>query len=100
MSYKDRVAIAVNNDAWQKFRISLKGKTTEQKLARLKTYWWLSQDMEHFPCRFLSIESPDECVVCLRVDNYIKALCRGGQLFPGESLQSALKQSWDLKIKS
>ena len=55
---------AVKDPDWQRFRVSLKGKTTEQKLRELER--WL----ELHPGRDAEI----------RVTNYINALKRGGQL--------------------
>jgi hypothetical protein len=66
----DEVHLAVYNsqgwEEWQKFRVSLKGQTTQLKLARL--YGWV-----HRP------EGTSEMNRC-RVDNYLNALKRGGLL--------------------
>lgn len=89
-----RIAEAVDNEEWQKFRLSMKGKSTEDKLTMLKDYYTNGD-----------LDSQQECVqgrwcdVCIRVDNYIKALCRGGQLYPGESLETAAAANFDLRIK-
>lgn len=55
---------AVNDAAWQQFRKSLKGLPTTVKLDKLYTH--------------LFDELSDDTVV--RVDNYLNALKRGGQL--------------------
>jgi hypothetical protein len=89
-----RIAQAVDDEEWQKFRLSLKGISTRDKLNNLCEYW--NQEAHNDKA------DPDtvDCDVCIRVDNYIKALCRGGQLHPGESLRSALIVDWNLIIKS
>lgn len=92
MLYAERVQLAVRNDPWQRFRVSLKGTTTEHKLERLMNYW----DSRHAD---MERRMEYECTVCIRVDNYLKALCRGGQLHPGTSLEKALKDNWDIKIR-
>lgn len=61
-----RIAEAVDDDAWQKFRYSLKGMSTDYKLRRLRDYLISCED--------------DKSKVRLRVDNYLKALARGGQI--------------------
>jgi hypothetical protein len=87
-----RIAEAVDDEGWQEFRVGLKGTLTATKIKALKRYW--NEDAhvnkEH---------TGSNCDVCIRVDNYIKALCRGGQLVPGQSLQTALKTDWNLRIK-
>lgn len=90
MTYMDRVLNAVHDDDWQAFRISMKGKTTQEKLDMLKGYWW---DQHR------SIKPRESCHYCIQVDNYLKALCRGGQLEAGESLQKAIDNGWDLSIR-
>jgi hypothetical protein len=56
---------ATKDEAWQRFRLSIKGVPTFVKLERLEAY------MKAFK------EDPDTQI---RVDNYINALRRGGQL--------------------
>src|SRR5690348_9516482 len=88
-----RIAQAVDNEEWQKFRVSLKGKSTQTKLEMLERYWnaW---------CGGIGLcGGAHDCDFCIRVDNYIKALCRGGQLNGGESLRSAIDKNWKLDIK-
>lgn len=60
------IAAAVDNQAWQEFRVSLKGIDTADKLTKLKTYLRSGPD---------GIETRTK-----RVDNYLKALARGGQV--------------------
>ena len=93
-----RIAEAVDDEEWQKFRVSMKGKTTAEKLQMLGQYYrdeqykvdGMSEGVEKDKA-FLDIN--------IRLDNYIKALSRGGQLHAGESLASALKLNWRLRIK-
>lgn len=66
---------SVNDAAWQRFRISLKGLSTENKLDNLEGY---CQRREKDGNR-MSME--DQC----RIDNYINALLRGGQLKRGKA---------------
>jgi hypothetical protein len=35
----------------------------------------------------------------VQVDNYLKALARGGQLYGGVSLEQALAWNWNLRIR-
>lgn len=94
----ERIALAVKDEGWQQFRLSLKGQPTVCKLSMLRTYYrvgWHLQGPIEGQCR----DGLPDCDICVRVDNYIKALCRGGQLFAGESLQSMLDQEWRPRIK-
>lgn len=96
-----RIAEAVDNEEWQKVRHSMKGTSTVKKLETLKDYWWFTHDTQIRGSWVSgSIAEHADCDICIRVDNYIKALCRGGQLYGGESLESAIEANWDLKIKS
>lgn len=56
---------AVDNAEWQRFRMSLKKQPTTEKLVRLD--------------RLLKLSAGDRKDKC-RIDNYINALKRGGQL--------------------
>lgn len=90
----NKVQIAVADEHWQEFRKGLKGLSTEEKLSALHTYF------------DEGIEDADDGGgtsyddLCLQVDNYIKALCRGGQLYPGESLEHVIQCDWMPSIKS
>lgn len=75
----NRIQEAVNNNDWQKFRVSLKGMPTTDKLAELEDYY----DMTKHSHNVENTAIDSDCDVCIRIDNYIKALCRGGQLVPG-----------------
>lgn len=62
---------AVKDPEWQKFRRSLKGIPTEEKLSKLSNYFLIS----------MSLYEGKEFEKCkTRVMNYINALKRGGQL--------------------
>jgi hypothetical protein len=91
MTYIERVLIAVHDEQWQAFRVSMKGKSTETKIDMLKDYY--EPNAEHVNGPLL------DCPVCLRIDNYIKALCRGGQLYPDQGLTTALSTNWQLRIR-
>lgn len=93
-----RIAQAVDNEEWQKFRVSLKGKSTAKKLQMLSYYYYEQAEHTH-PLDSITPYDMVHCDVCIRVDNYIKALCRGGQLFAGESLGTAVNVAWNLPIK-
>lgn len=90
-----RIAAAVDDEDWQKFRIALKGLSTDDKLSELEVYWdagWaFTPGVGHdtLVCRN-DVEARHNCDACIRVDNYLKALARGGQLPPGVSLDYAL----------
>lgn len=72
MTYKsDEVKAAISDTEWQAFRVSLKGKNTVLKLARLD--YWLDAHVDPrtgLPPRRYRVQ----------VMNYINALKRGGQL--------------------
>lgn len=65
----DEILKAVKNDAWQRFRMTLKGLSTESKLEALEGYVKRREDKG----TYTRVER-------VRVDNYINALLRGGQL--------------------
>lgn len=65
------VYIAPSADEWQQFRVSLKGQSTAMKLARLDLRYLAA---EHAP------NQGDWELEKIRIDNYIGALVRGGQL--------------------
>lgn len=92
-----RIAQAVDDEEWQKFRVSLKGQSTANKLHKLEEYYEYGDSRTHEHNEFVNVDM--DCDFCIRVDNYIKALCRGGQLYGGESLQTALASNWHLRIK-
>lgn len=61
---------ATKSEHWQKFRKSLKGLSTRQKLLLLEEYQMCQEGMS----------DEDVELRLIRVDNYINALKRGGQL--------------------
>jgi hypothetical protein len=63
----------VDNEEWQAFRVSLKGKSTKDKLAELKKYY-------HANIKLRLGGTDWDYDVFVRVDNYLKALARGGQI--------------------
>jgi hypothetical protein len=96
------IAEAVDDEGWQRFRVSMKGKSTTQKLEMLKEYYEekvREQDVHSVDAFHQEHKWSDGCWVCIRLDNYIKALARGGQLYPGVSLKQLLKQQWVVLIK-
>ena len=92
-----RIAVAVDDEEWQKFRVSMKGKSTQEKLLMLREY--MQQTRHTHPVDWLTPYDLVHCDVCIRLDNYIKALSRGGQLFARESLETALLCNFQLSIK-
>lgn len=65
------VYLAPSADEWQQFRVSLKGQSTAMKLARL--------DLRYLASQHTSFEG-DKLLEKIRIDNYLGALVRGGQL--------------------
>lgn len=63
---------AEDHEEWQKFRCSLKGQSTKMKLARLHLY------LQNAKSKAETIT--DQELAQIRVDNYLGALVRGGQL--------------------
>lgn len=62
----------VHHQAWQRFRLSLKGTSTRFKLKRLVDWWEANIKTDEFATR-------------CQVTNYLYALKRGGQL--GDNLE-------------
>lgn len=98
-----RIAEAVDDEEWQLFRVSMKGKSTAEKLRMLHEYYDReyvnSPDPDTLPIEEWEREKIRLQDVRIRVDNYIKALCRGGQLWSGETLQSVLNVDWKPVIR-
>lgn len=96
MSMRERIAQAVSDEEWQRFRLSLKGLPTKEKLQALDVYyssWPHTHVTEDLPGG-TSTSGRDDCDVCIQVDNYIKALCRGGQLRRGATLIEMATCGW------
>lgn len=67
---------ATGAEEWQKFRVSLKGLTTCEKLYALTWYWYT-----HVECGVSGhITAENLRHEVIRVNNYLGALKRGGQL--------------------
>ena len=66
------ISEAIKDEEWQAFRVSLKGKTTTAKLVLLDEYLFKGWADDDLPKRLI------------RVQNYLNALSRGGQLAPLE----------------
>lgn len=87
-TYAKRVRDAVNDEGWQTFRRSLKGISTADKLDALQTYWKHGNDEgraylhNYYDAKHAPMNVSKDCDICIRVDNYLKALMRGGQLTP------------------
>lgn len=63
-------------EEWQKFRVSLKGLTTREKLYCLN--WYYDMHVSVGPGAHLTLEDWSRHI--LRINNYLGALKRGGQL--------------------
>ena len=87
MTYAERVRVAVADPDWQKVRLSMKGISTDEKIKTLEMYY-----DDHTR---LSVSDEEFELVKIRIDNYIKALCRGGQLFAGMTLNTMLTNRWN-----
>lgn len=92
MTYASRVAIATADPEWQEFRESLKGTSTRQKLKALQEYHDSKMDNPE-----MSDEEAEHVIT--RIDNYLKALARGGQLYRGVTYETAMEQDWKLAIR-
>lgn len=68
---REEIAAAIDDDHWQAFRKGLKGLPTARKLDELE-YYLKAIDPAALPA--------ERHMVRVRVDNYINALLRGGQL--------------------
>jgi hypothetical protein len=86
------VAQATGDPEWQAFRESLKGTTTKVKLAKLREYF--EESVERSLDGHMVYDD-----VCVRVDNYLKALARGGQLERGINLETAILSNWKVPIR-
>lgn len=77
-----RIAEAVDDQAWQEFRVSMKGKSTEEKLMMLMQYYAANGGTAS-SYGLTDKEKREQANVRIRCDNYVKALARGGLLLPG-----------------
>lgn len=92
MATKEQIARAIQHPGWQDFRKSLKGLPTKAKLKKLRAYW--TEEHENYK----DMPPAQDCDVCICVDNYLKALARGGQLRSGVSIDLAMFSNWELPI--
>ena len=92
-----RIAQAVDNEEWQKVRLSMKGISTTDKLDVLYKYYDTQMMDRHQTHQLPVCEKCED--VKIRIDNYLKSLARGGQLYAGVSLQQALDCNWQLKVR-
>lgn len=79
---------AVADDHWQSVRISMKGVSTQRKLEICEEYY-----------SYHAGTQTEKREVDIRIDNYLKAICRGGQLYAGSGLDKALELNWNLPIR-
>jgi hypothetical protein len=88
-THMERIIKAIDDPEWQKFRISLKGQDTLVKLRRLREYYFNAGHYGSWSGEIHSDSSlvSDNCDICIRMDNYLKALARGGQLYPRINLE-------------
>jgi hypothetical protein len=88
----EQIHEAVRNPDWQKFRLSLKGLATEAKLNKLQEY--LNE---------VNIETTGPgfgwLFRLIRVQNYLNALSRGGQIEPCDLDRSVIVQVKEAKIR-
>jgi hypothetical protein len=68
----------VQNAEWQRFRISLKGLSTEEKLDRLEDWRAEHMDQKGEPPYERFLQEPAR----IQIDNYLQALHRGGLIRP------------------
>jgi tRNA uridine 5-carbamoylmethylation protein Kti12 len=78
-----RIAEAVDDENWQKVRLSMKGISTAEKLDVLEKYYDENIDAHKYADVSIAAEEREREDIKIRIDNYIKALCRGGQLEAG-----------------
>jgi hypothetical protein len=78
----------------------MKGLSTQTKLHMLEAYYNSHEHthVEEILNGHKLVSGRDECDICIRVDNYLKALARGGQLTKGVNLVDAYIMNWDLTI--
>lgn len=96
-----RIAQAVDDEDWQRYRLSMKGKPTDVKIQMLEHYFY---SMKHASMDYTlatlysdkAMVNIVDCDICIRIDNYIKALCRGGQLEAKLDLAKVINANWNL----
>jgi hypothetical protein len=101
MDYMERVLEAVRDPEWQKFRKSLKGMDTASKLNNLRD-WYNDRPHTHEVETLAGgslTHGRDTCAPCVQLDNYLKALARGGQIHAGINIVAAVGWDWNLRIR-
>lgn len=71
---REQITQAISDPTWWHFRHTLKGNTTEEKVAALSS--WLTNDSQS------SSEAERYWRHCVQVQNYLNALSRGGLIKP------------------
>jgi len=92
---REQIDEAVKHEGWQKFRVFLKGKTTEHKLRQLALFQ-LARERKSLGSRSSNVrywedqfgDLPEQESVRVQILNYLNALSRGGQIDP------LSKQDW------
>jgi hypothetical protein len=101
MAYIDEVLSAVRDPEWQIFRKSLKGMDTASKLNNLRD-WYNDRPHTHNTQRLPGgtvTHGRETCKPCVQLDNYLKALARGGQLPGGVNVVDAVVWDWNFRIR-
>jgi hypothetical protein len=75
---RSEVFRAVDNEEWQKVRLSMKGVSLTKKYEILSLY--LKKSVEAFESGDISTNEMER--VKIRITNYVTALSRGGLIFP------------------
>jgi hypothetical protein len=99
MAYLERVLEAVKDEEWQRFRRTLKSTPTEDKLNNLREWWKDRHPKEVLLFPDLHVAEWTSCTTCVQVDNYLKALARGGQLEHGVNVREAVLWAFNLKVR-
>jgi len=86
----EQIHAAVKNPEWQKFRESLKGKTTRNKLKALEEYLTPAPPVDEGD---VSTTYP-----YVRVMNYLNALARGGQIAPVDKTRPVIHNVRNARI--
>jgi hypothetical protein len=108
MATRTQIRIALENPDWVQFRELLKGKSTKDKLDLLHEHMY---DWQYFGHSYLDGQEawsqhvhdkttgPKPCMLCIRVDQYLKGLVRGGQLKTGTTLQYMVDHNWEYESR-
>jgi len=88
----EQIETAVADTRWQEFRVGLKGQTTRAKLEKLLAY------VDEYNSETTG-EGTGWLMRLIRVQNYLNALARGGQIRPTNKDISVRKQILEAQIK-